>query len=794
MTAPRALHLRLAAAVAVVALAGVLVGLLATWTADSRIFFPAPEDPTAQVVQEQMQAGAGARTVLIGVTGAPADALATASRRLVARLRQSGRFRLVANGMFRPDQPTLDWLFRHRYLLNPAVDPKSFEPEQLEVALRLVRRELASSAGLARPDLLFADPTGRLRKVLAALTPAGRARGTGDGRGVWMTADQKTAVLVARLPATGPDAATAEALTEIRKGVAALQSAQGAGTSKAQQLRLLLSGPAVIAETIRGRIRAEAVWLSGAATAFVLLMLVLVFRRPTPILAATTVVLAGVIAGIAAVQLIFGQVHGITVTFGAMLIGLAIDYPLHILVHRRTGATARESARHLSPTLFVSAATTIAAFLPLVLSSFPGLAQLGTVSAVGLCVAALAARFMLPVLVADPRVHPPPVTLPGWRRRRRGLAAVLGVAAAAGVGGAVIGLAQGRALWERDISRLSPLSAEQLRVDRHLRSALPTINPRYVIVMRGDTPEPVLRKSEGLAAALAGLVRAGRLGGFDAPGNILPSRAMQKARQAKLPDPAQAKERLATAAKATGFAPDAFDTAAAAIAGAKTAGGLATRKSLRGTLLQDRLDGLLFPRGAGWVGLVWLRDPVPDARAVGAAIRATGGEVGARLLDLKALAASLVAAWRDEALIWLAAGAILSLLILALALRRPRPVLQIAGPVAAALALTLLGAYAVGIPLSFFHLLSLMIVAGLGFDYAVFMQRHAGDPEAGSRVLQSVTICALSTIGVYSILALSSVPLLRSIGMTTATGAALVFLFVTLFAIWRREPGSAGAA
>ena len=62
-------------------------------------------------------------------------------------------------------------------------------------------------------------------------------------------------------------------------------------------------------------------------------------------------VLTGVLVGISVVQLVFGFVHGITLGFGATLIGEAVDYPAYLLTHVAAGERIQETLTRIWPTL-----------------------------------------------------------------------------------------------------------------------------------------------------------------------------------------------------------------------------------------------------------------------------------------------------------------------------------------------------------------------------------------------------------------------------------------------------------
>ena len=102
-------------------------------------------------------------------------------------------------------------------------------------------------------------------------------------------------------------------------------------------------------------------------------------------------VATGVVAGIAAVSLGFGQVHGMTLGFGTTLIGEAVDYAIYYLIQARRAARDGGAAdsmprwlRESWPTVRLGLFTSLIGFAALVFAGFPGLAQLGVFSIAGL--------------------------------------------------------------------------------------------------------------------------------------------------------------------------------------------------------------------------------------------------------------------------------------------------------------------------------------------------------------------------------------------------------------------------
>jgi predicted exporter len=204
--------------------------------------------------------------------------------------------------------------------------------------------------------------------------------------------------------------------------------------------------------------------------------------------------------------------------------------------------------------------------------------------------------------------------------------------------------------------------------------------------------------------------------------------------------------------------------------------------------LGARLESMLVQQGDGWAGLGTLSG-VSDPAAFAMLAKETNGAV--HLLDLKASTESLIVAYRHRILVALGIAALLLCIAVTLALRSVRRALHVLGPMTLATLLVLVVLRACGIPLSLFHLVSLTLAAGLGLHYALFFERRTGDEREDLRTLHATLVCVASALLVFGVLALSSVPVLRAIGLTVALGVAFHFTLSVLMAPaehLRREP------
>ncbi|HXF45988.1 MAG TPA: transporter, partial [Burkholderiaceae bacterium] len=73
--------------------------------------------------------------------------------------------------------------------------------------------------------------------------------------------------------------------------------------------------------------------------------------------------------------------------------------------------------------------------------------------------------------------------------------------------------------------------------------------------------------------------------------------------------------------------------------------------------------------------------------------------------------------------------------------------------------------------LTLFHLVALLLVAGIGSNYAMFFARLPAAAEARRATLGSVLLAAATTFLAFALLATSATPVLHMIGATVAIGA-----------------------
>lgn len=760
-------------------LACVLVILRTHFVADFSAFLPSAPNARQQLLVEQLRDGIVARLMLVGIEGADTAERARLSRELAAALRQDPAFVGVQNGEAGTQARDQTYFFDNRYLLGADVTRARFSAEGLREAIGNALDALSGNAGLLVKKLIPRDPTLETLGLVEQLAgdTAAQPRSL---EGVWASRDGQRAVLLVQTRAAGSDIDAQEsAMQAVRQTFARLQ---GQAAAQAEPARLLLTGAGVFSVSSRETIRSEVTRLAGVSTLLVVGFLLAVYRSILLLGLGLVPVVSGALAGIATVSLGFGQVHGLTLGFGTTLIGEAVDYSIYLFIQR---AGSKDSGAFWR-TIRLGVLTSIAGFVALLYSGFPGLAQLGAYSVSGLVAAALVTRFVLPELMpARLALRDLTALAVVLERAATQLARWRWLLAALLVCATGFLLSKGDAVWNRQLSALNPVPQADQQLDLAMRADMNAPDAQYMVAFTAADAETALQAADRVGAVLTRLSAEGLIGGFTSPAAMLPSIATQRARQAALPDEATLRANLAVALRDLPIRPERLEGFVADVQAARSRAPL-TRTDLDGTSSALAVDSLLVRRAHDVLVLLPLRAPASgpiDAAGVSSALTQPGLPT-TTFIDLSAESASLYGGYLQEAA-WLAGLGCLAILALLLLYLRSLPrTLRIAAPLAAAVLCVAAALVLSGHPLTILHLVGLLLIVAIGSNYALFFDSRSAASDATERrqTLLSLVVANLTTVSSFGVLAASSVPVLSNIGASVAPGAFLALLFSAVLA------------
>lgn len=756
-------------------LAGLAIAWNSRFSADMSFFLPAEPTAEQQVLVEQIKEGAVSRLLMLGIAGGDAQQRAAVSQELRGRLAGSSEFVSVQNGEAGSLDADRDLLLAHRYQLSPAVTAERFTVAGLRAAIGDSIDLLASPAGMLFKPFLTRDPTGEMAELLGGL---GSGNQPASRDGVWASRDGERAMLLVQTRAHGADTDGQEAAIQTIR----TQFAASLPASAGADLQLLLSGPGHFAVESRALIKDDIFRLTLISSLAIIAVLFFVYRSPRLIALGMLPVVSGALAGVVAVSLAYDTVFGITVGFGAALIGEAVDYSTYYFMQSGRHGLA-DWRRRFWPTIRLGVATSVCGFGALLFSGFPGLAQLGLYALAGVLTAALVTRYILPDL-AGPLVAGIGSTQTAVRcegtiallQRLRWPTLLLAVAAATWLG------LQRDQLWHPNLSALSTVSEADSRIDGQLRADLGAPDSRYLVVVTGADQEAALQAAERAGQRLDQLVEAGVIGGYDSPARFLPSLATQAERRRALPHPDELRQRLVPALADLPLAADKLAAFVHDIENARQAPAL-TRADLAGSNLALAVDSLMLQRASGWSVLLPLHPRVEaDELLIPAEqIRSALAGSDALFIDMKDEFDTLYSDYLGEAITLSLAGVGAIIVLLAFNLRTPRRLGGVLLPLLLAVIFVVAGLHLLGERLHLLHLVGLLLIVAVGSNYALIFASASGQATLDPETFSSMGVANLTTAIGFGTLALSSVPVLNAIGTTVGPGAILALLLAAMF-------------
>lgn len=159
-------------------------------------------------------------------------------------------------------------------------------------------------------------------------------------------------------------------------------------------------GAPVVSVANARRIKLDTVLCVSLSLLLIVALLLYAFPRRRDIFLILAAVLFGWLVGMAVLRLFTPSVSAVVLGIGSVLIGIAVNYPLHLLVHQRYTTSVRQTLDEVLSPLVVGNITTVGAFLTLVPLQATALKHLGIFAASMLIGTILFCIFVLPHLMS----------------------------------------------------------------------------------------------------------------------------------------------------------------------------------------------------------------------------------------------------------------------------------------------------------------------------------------------------------------------------------------------------------
>lgn len=699
-------------------------------------FLPVDTEQGALLVA--LSESSATRTMVLSLSGANPDALSRAGETIARALGDLPEVEHVLRGPSDELQRALyDTYFAQRFSFF------SDSPKELSVMTPELLRSRAEALRLALtqpfspwlrelavrdPLLLFAIQTERMMAVPSA--------GLVSERGQFFTTDHQNAIVFVTTKASAFNTyATRRVLNTIDSALEPFTA-----------VRVQQSGMHLHALQQQRAIAADLNYILCWSLVGIGVLFFLAFGTLRAMLHGALPVALGILCAIWACHFLLGSIHGLSLAFGASLVGSCIDYSIHAMVHPHVTPSIRRS-------ILLSAATTLVSFAVYLLSGFSGLSEIALFGGVGITVATLATLWLSPVWRQAVRPQARWLDILTISNRRRWPWYVgLGVVCVTGA------LGLGRLQWATSLSQLSPLDPEQLQKDSAL-AALKWDKDADIVLVEGESLEAALAHNDVLAQRLAEVpeYRVRSLHSF------LWSQELQRQNRAMFAArdlPAHFRQIYAEA----GFDIDRFSPEWE----------MPRTELTLGSLWEGPLRPMVAPfvlRHEPPVLATFVQGADPDVLDA-----IMSGVPTARRLDTAAILTDAYGTYLRSVRGWTTFGFVLVVLLVLVGARSPAPLVP--ALCGAAAALGLLGWLQE--PVNLMHLVGVLLVVSMGVDYGILLRAHADDWESQHLSSVATTIACVTTLLSFGLLALSSQPALASLGLVVAVGIPVAFLSAPL--------------
>lgn len=629
----------------------------------------------------------------------------------------------------------------------------SLQGDGMKMRLRENYEQLLSPEGWALKGLIRKDPLALYRMGLERLRFINMIPGMRLVQGHFVSADGKSCLLVAETPIPMTDSAGAKAIEE------AFFNAQKKVLPKEVKATLVAGHRYTLAnaEAIQGDL-----WRILSYSTLAILALFFYFFRSFRAGFVFLIPLSVVCVAAVAVSFFFPTVSAVTIGFGAVLLGIAVDFGLHVyFALRRGGDNPATILGEVSRPVVFGALTTMAGFGVLLFSDLPGQRQLAVFSIVGIGVALLLALLVLPHLI-------PPGGPGGAEAGKYYFKTGLSPRGVLFVWFFLFLLCawQGQGLeFNGDLRRMSVVPPALAAAEEEVRQTWGDFRGQAMAWAQGSDLEEALERNDRLFELLQ----------EEAPGSeiislapLIPSKKVQaQNREGWTAFWSSGRgrgllERLRRESAALGFSEAAF---APFFKSLEAPASPLSFQGLRDAGLGHLVESLLLEGAEGKAEILTL---LPDRPELIEGIEKTFPE-GVRVVSQGRFRREISAAIGRDFSRFILMASVAVVLFLILLFRKAEKVFAALIPVATGLAVMFGGMGAFGIEFNLFNVIASILVIGLGVDYGIFMvcKSAEGVDRATDR---AVLVSGLTTLAGFGALVLARHPALHSIGITVLLG------------------------
>lgn len=513
---------------------------------------------------------------------------------------------------------------------------------------------------------------------------------------------------------------------------------------------------------------------------FIVLFIGLYFRKAIAPLLVMIPVVFGALFSLACIYFIKGSISVIALGTGSIILGIAVNYSLHVLNHYRHAGSTRDVIKDLSFPLTIGGITTIGGFFCLNFAASEMLRDLGLFAGFSLIGAALSSLIFMPHFIGCFRKSSPVTASVTWIDRVASFRPEYNTYIVLVIIALTLFFAYA-SRWvgfESDMNNMSFMSDKLKTAEAKLNKINEAALQSVYVVAEGETLEDALLRNEQLEKEIHILTEKDIVSRHSGVSTLLLSEALQKERIGQwerywTADKKSALlETLTRQGRSLGYSAGAFHAFTELLETAYTPVDTAAMRELRSGLLGDYVN----ETAAGVSVVTLLKVPFENNSEVYTAFE---NQPGITVLDRQYLTRRLVelinADFTKIALI----TSILVFTVLLITYGRIELALVAFLPMFVGW-VWILGIMGItGIEFNIINIIVSTLIFGLGDDYSIFimdgmLQEYKTGKKNLSSFKSSIILSAVTTLTGLGVLIFAKHPALRSIAVISVTGILCV--------------------
>lgn len=680
-------------------------------------------------------------------------------------------------------QETFDFVYNNLPLFLDEKDYASIQEKLSNDSIASVvaanYRNIISPTGLVTKDFILKDPLGISFIALKKLQQLSASDDFELRDGFIITKDQKKLLLFINPKLPGNE--TAQNTLFVAKLNSIKENLNKQFKSKSS---LDYFGSTLIAVANAKQIKSDIITTTIAAIGTLMLILCVYYRKifiPIIIFIPT---IFGVLTALTLLYFIKGTISAISLSIGAVLLGVTIDYSLHILTHYKHNSDIKTLYKDITKPLIMSSTTTAVAFLCLLFVKSEALQDLGIFASASVVITSIFSLLIIPHLY-KPKVGEIVERktvldkMAGFSFERNKFLIFSSVIIIV-----ISFFTFNKVLFNNDISQLNFVPDAIRKAEKDLESSTNITSKSIYLASYGNSADEVLEKNNELFATLASDKKENKILSFSSVGGLLLSEKEQLEKINRWnsfwenPKKEKLKQNLISEGEQFGFKASAYDSFYEILAKDFKPVSYKEYLKIKALYLQE-----FFNEKNGFftiTTIVKIKESQRDSL-----VKELSKKKGLVIIDRQQMNETFLGELKNDFNSLINYSFVAVILILFFFFRRIELVIISSIPIVITGLVTagIMGIF--GIQLNIFSTIVCTLIFGHGVDFSIFMtsalqkEYSTGKNEMGT-YRTSILLAALTTILAIGALVFASHPALKSISSVSLIGvfAALIITFI----------------